>query len=67
MGSSPTLGSYLDVVQSGRTLGLGPRGRRFKSYHLDFWLCRTIWSVRHPVTVEVAGSSPVRVAVSSVA
>ena len=30
-----TLGDGVSVVQSGGTLGLGPRGRRFKSCHLD--------------------------------
>ena len=34
-GSIPSLYSIRDVVQSGRTLALGVRGRRFKSCHLD--------------------------------
>ena len=34
-GSIPSLYSTRDVVQSGRTLALGVRGRRFKSCHLD--------------------------------
>lgn len=30
--------------------------------YFTFWFCRAVWSARYPVTVEAAGSNPVRTA-----
>ena len=35
IGSSPVFGTYLRIVQPGRTLAWGARGRKFKSFYGD--------------------------------
>ena len=37
VGSNPTLSAHRALVQFGRTLALGARGRRFKSYMPDLY------------------------------
>jgi hypothetical protein len=54
---------YLGVAQSGSVLGLEPRGRRFKSCLLDHYNGLVAQSgERQPVTLEVVGSKPIKVA-----
>ena len=38
VGSNPTLSAHRGVAQFGRALALGASGRRFESYHPDFFI-----------------------------
>ena len=58
-GSNPVASAFRDVVQSGRTLGLGPRSRKFESCHSDFASIAQL-AEQLICNQQVIGSNPIR-------